>query len=219
MSAVLVPATTRSSGWRALAVLGAALIGGACDRPAAVAGGGSSLAVTADSPWRGDPLGEFELVATSGERTRRSDLLGRPAILDFIFTTCAGPCPVLSANMARLQADLAGTEVRLVSVTVDPEIDDAETLGAYAKRYGADPRRWLFLTGEEAQIQHLMASVHLARERAAPGQAAPGFQVEHATRLVVVDREGVVAGYYPGETEEGRLAALARARFLDRQGP
>jgi protein SCO1/2 len=216
---MLFPGTARPRGRRTLAVLGAALLAGpvACDRPAAVAGGGSSLAVTADSPWRGDPLGEFELVATSGERTLRSDLVGRPAILDFIFTTCAGPCPVLSANMARLQGDLAGTDVRLVSVTVDPETDDVETLGAYAKRFGADPRRWLFLTGDEDQIQRLIVSVHLAAERT-PGQAAPGFQVTHATRLVVVDREGVVAGYYPGETEEGRLAALARARFLDRQG-
>jgi len=215
------PGTERLRDRGILAVLGAALLASpvACERPAAVAGNGSSLAVEADSPWRGDPLGAFELLATSGERIDRSDLLGRPAILDFIFTTCSGPCPVLSANMARLQADLAGTDVRLVSVTVDPETDDAETLGAYATRFGADPDRWLFLTGDEGQIQRLIGSVHLAAERAAPGQAAPGFQVTHATRFVVVDGEGVVRGYYPGETEEGRRAALARARFLDRQGP
>ena len=144
-----------------------------------------------------------------------ADLRGHPFVMDFIFTTCAGPCPVMSAGLSELQDELADTGVRLVSVTVDPETDDVATLAAYAKRFDADPRRWLFLTGDEATIHGIMAALMLAVQRAPDGQAELGFQVAHSTRLVVVDADGVARGYYSGEDPDGRAAAAARARFLD----
>ena len=72
---------------------------------------------------------------------------------DFIFTTCPGPCPIISANMAKLQPKLAGdNRVKLVSFTVDPQDDTPAVLSAYADHLGADPQSWWFLTGPQKQV-------------------------------------------------------------------
>ena len=120
----------------------------------------------------------------------------------------------MTANMSRLQDELEGTDALLVSVSVDPEQDTVEVLGAYAEAYGADPERWWFLTGAEEQMAALAASVYLAAVPDDSPDALIGYQVAHATKFVVVDARGVVRGYYDGRTVDGLLAAAARVRFL-----
>jgi cytochrome oxidase Cu insertion factor (SCO1/SenC/PrrC family) len=190
----------------------ALVLGGGCGSESA-AGGSGSLARPADDDWAGPELAAFTMVERSGRQVSLADLAGRTLVLDFIFTTCAGPCPVMSAGMQDLQAALEGTEVLLVSVTVDPETDTLEVLREYAGRYEADPERWLFLRGDSEAVGELAASVSLALQR--DSGADVGFQVSHSTRLVVVDGAGRVRGYYDGTTRAGREQAAARARWLE----
>lgn len=99
---------------------------------------------------------EFSFVERNGRRVGLSDLRGKVWIANFIYTHCTETCPLQTAQMARLQADLGGGgDVRLVSITVDPEQDTPEVLAEYARGYGADSERWLFLTGEKAAIYRL----------------------------------------------------------------
>jgi protein SCO1/2/putative membrane protein len=142
-------------------------------------------------------------------------MLGRPAVIGFFFTTCTTVCPPFSANMRRLQDDFAGTDVRLVSVTVDPERDTPEVLTRYADSYTADPDAWWFLTGAEDQIYSWMrTSFHLAVDRLPDKDAVLGMQVAHATRLVVMDATGAIRGYYDGDSEDGRVRARKRALYF-----
>jgi protein SCO1/2 len=136
--------------------------------------------------------------------------------MDFVFTTCTGPCPAMSAGMAELQDDLVGKPLRLVSVSVDPGHDTPEVLAAYAQAFDADPEQWLFLTGAEEQVVQLAASIHMTPVRAPEGQARPGEQVTHSTKLVVVDGQGLVRGYYDGTSAAGRRGAAERALHLAR---
>jgi len=98
---------------------------------------------------------EFELTAIDGSTVTRDDLVGGRAVVEFVFTRCKLFCPVMSIRMAELQAALAAdpamADVRLVSISVDPEHDTREELAAYAKRYGADASRWTFLRGQERE--------------------------------------------------------------------
>ena len=202
-------------GTLACAALGLGLIlGTGCSRESA-AGHSGSLARPADDDWVGPRLAEFAMIERSGREVDQAQLAGRVAVLDFVFTTCAGPCPVMSASMSALQDDLADTDVQLVTVTVDPQTDTLEVLGEYADRFGADPERWLFLRGDDAQLEALASSVALAFQ--VDPTADVGFQVAHSTRFVVVDGQGYVRGYYDGTTPEGRAQAAARARWLARQ--
>jgi len=99
---------------------------------------------------------EFVLIERSGQRVTRNDLLGLVWVANFFYTSCPDTCPLQSATLARLQRDFADDrEVRLASISVDPEHDTPTVLRDYAQRFGADPARWLFLTGDKAAIYHL----------------------------------------------------------------
>jgi protein SCO1/2 len=108
-------------------------------------------------------VADFSLTNQQGKPIRRTDLDGQPWVADFIFTRCAGPCPLLTAQMAAVADSLgASSPVRFVSFSVDPERDTPETLTRYAEGYGADPARWHFLTGPRRAIAGLATdSFHL----------------------------------------------------------
>lgn len=135
------------------------------------------------------------------------DMKGRAWVADFIYTHCAGPCPLLSGQMAKLAGALP-PEVGLLTVSVDPEGDTPARLRAYAKAYGADLRRWVFLRGTQKQTYHLLfAGFHLPMS--SDPRAPEGTRVQHSTRFVLVDRAGAVRGEYDGLSDLDN-AALAR---------
>lgn len=99
---------------------------------------------------------DFLLLERSGRPIQLADLHGQIWIASFVFTRCTEACPLLTTAMAQLQADFTGADrVRLVSITLDPEHDTVAVLAHYAARFGADPERWLFLTGEKESIYRL----------------------------------------------------------------
>jgi protein SCO1/2 len=99
------------------------------------------------------------LVNQDGKKVRLASLLNseQPVIVDFIYGTCTTICPVLSAGFVNLQAKLgsASQNVRLVSITIDPENDTPKVMKEYLKRFRAKPG-WDFLTGSRADIDAVM---------------------------------------------------------------
>jgi protein SCO1/2 len=139
---------------------------------------------------------DFTLTAQNGEEFRSSETLaGRIWIADFIFTTCTGPCPRMSARMRRLQEELAEvSDLRFVSFTVDPDNDTPEVLAEYAKRYQAEEGRWYFLTGPMEKLHELNREAFLLGD-------VKG-NLDHSTRFVLVDPNGAVRGYYVSADDE-----------------
>ncbi|MFT5049613.1 MAG: protein SCO1/2 [Chlamydiales bacterium] len=187
------------------------------------------LDAQAASPMRFGEVPAFELVDASGQRVTCDDLLGAPWIASCFFTACQGPCPRLNGDIRRYLHDgLDGTAARLVSISVDPEHDTPERLSEYAQSYTADPERWLFLTGDPGAVHELVTGgFMLPVDWPEPDDSIDPFvqrlRITHSTRLIVVDAEGLIAGYYecggeaglePGMVEANFAAALARARFL-----
>lgn len=156
-------------------------------------------------PSRGQ-VADFALQSQTGRQITRADLLGKVWIADFIFTHCAGPCPRMTADLARIAGDLTSfPDLMLVSFSVDPERDTPAVLAEYARGYSADAERWYFLTGDKAAIFKLAKeSFHLG---AADGDATD--PVMHSTRFVLVDRTGKIRGYYDSN-DPAQLAALSR---------
>ncbi len=100
---------------------------------------------------------DFALTDQNGRPVRRTDLEGKVWIASFIFTNCRDECPLMTAEMAQLQAGFADVpDFRLVSISVDPERDQPAVLSQYADRFNADPARWLFLTGDKQAIYRLV---------------------------------------------------------------
>jgi protein SCO1/2 len=162
----------------------------------------------------------FSLTERSGHTVTNADLAGKIWVADFIFTTCPGPCPIISANMAKLQSDLNGDDhVQLVSFTVDPQDDTPAVLSAYANNLGADPNRWWFLTGPEKPVYDLIQNGFYQTVEDNHGkQLEPGqYLVTHSTRVVLVDENGVMRGFYDGLSEDGRKTLLDAIHQLERE--
>jgi cytochrome oxidase Cu insertion factor (SCO1/SenC/PrrC family) len=99
---------------------------------------------------------DFGLIDQRGRAVRRADLEGKIWVASLIFTSCPDECPLMTAELAQLQSDLASIpDLRFVSISVDPERDTPALLSQYADRFNADPERWLFLTGDKRAIYQL----------------------------------------------------------------
>ncbi|HTR60120.1 MAG TPA: SCO family protein [Candidatus Binataceae bacterium] len=132
-------------------------------------------------------LPDILLTDQNGKKVSLSSLKGKPVLFDFIYTTCPGPCLMLTSKM-RVIANKVGPElgskVWFVSVTVDPEHDGPAQLLDYSKQQSADESGWLFLTGTPAQIDQVMSQFKLVRQREADGT------VDHVLEFFLVGPDG-----------------------------
>jgi cytochrome oxidase Cu insertion factor (SCO1/SenC/PrrC family) len=142
------------------------------------------------------PVAEFFLIERNGNTVTLKDLHGKVWVASFLFTRCCTGCPRISADLLQLQKDLADTEgVVIVSFSVDPEHDTPAVLKEYADSLGADPKRWLFLTGKQEELYGLIRdSFHLGVEQNKGKVRTPGNEVTHSNRLILVDRQGHIRG-------------------------
>jgi protein SCO1/2 len=168
-------------------------------------------------PVYGD-VTNFSLSDQDGRMVSQADWRGQIRVVDLIFTRCLGPCPIVSATMAQLQAALPGSPpVRLVSLTSDPAYDTPAELKKYGEKFGARPGIWTFLTGPKEMMRHLaMDELKLDMTDKPPaGRETPVDLVIHSTRLVLLDQQGRIRGYFDGETTGCIPAILAAIRQLN----
>jgi protein SCO1/2 len=188
-------------------------LGAACGRKPVV----QILDVPADtlaqSYWQVPP---FALTERNGRTITRDDLAGKVWVVDFFYTTCPGPCPMLSSRLSEIQKEIGGDDrVRLVSISTDPEKDTPEILQLYAKRFEAS-ERWLFLTGNKEQIYQLGRQgfkVPIVEDRTA---ADP---ITHSTRLILVDQSGAIRGFHDGIGPDGSKQLVRDIRRLLAETP
>jgi cytochrome oxidase Cu insertion factor (SCO1/SenC/PrrC family) len=159
----------------------------------------------------------FSLIDQNGRPVTDQTLRGHPYVAAFIFTSCAGPCPMMSAHMARLQTTIAAPQVKLVSFTVDPERDTPQVLNQYAERFKADESRWFFLTGPKQTVMETIRGFKLTAEPAADGSG----EILHDTRFLLVDPQGRIRGIYSSNdpAEMGRLPGDAERLAGQARGP
>jgi len=158
----------------------------------------------------------FQLTNQNGQPFGSAQLSGKIWIADFIYTTCPGPCPMISSRMSELQKPLQKTDVHLVSFSVNPEKDTPEVLRGYADKLQAEPGRWDFLTGAKPAIYKL--SHDGFKLAVSDGSDAQGIPV-HSTRIVLVDRHGQIRGYYDATEPEAITKLLADTNHLQREQP
>ena len=140
----------------------------------------------------------FSFSDQEGRRVTDKDVTGKVYVAEYFFTTCKGICPKLNANVKDLARDFAGeNDFRILSYTVDPETDSVARMKVYADSLGADPRKWLFLTGRKDSLYHLARSGYLLDD---PKNNAINIneQFLHTQFLALVDKSGRVRKIYDG---------------------
>lgn len=133
----------------------------------------------------------FVLTDQKGDVFRSENLKGQVWVADFIFTRCQGQCPIMSSQMLGLQNQSAN--IQFVSFSADPDFDTPAVLSAYAKRLGADPKRWQFLTGSRDSLNAIAVGFRMNKVD------EPLF---HSASFILVDPMGRVRGYYDANDAE-----------------
>ena len=105
-------------------------------------------------------FGDTLVVDQDGRELRfYSDLLmGKIVIINSFFSTCEQSCPRMAGTLAEIQKRLGprlGTDVTIISITVDPEEESPAKLKAYADKMAAKPG-WIFLTGTKANVSAVL---------------------------------------------------------------
>ncbi len=162
----------------------------------------------------------FALTERSGKTITNHDLAGKIWVADFIYTTCPGPCPIITAGMAKLQdATAHDPRVQLVSFTVDPQTDTPEVLAKYADRFGADPNRWWFLTGPEKPLYDLIQNgfFQVVQDNRGQPPREGQYTVTHSTYLALVDAGGHLRGFYDGAGADSRTDLLRDIKTLEKE--
>jgi len=177
------------------------------------------VSFVASGMWRGrEPeryfeVPEFKLVDQNGKPFTKKDVSGKVWIADFVFTQCAGPCPLMTISMVDLQKELAGSPIQFVSISVDPTHDTSVVLKKYAAAMKADEKNWTFATGEPAEIFGLAAGMKIAASAADAENS-----IMHSEKFILVDEKGWIRGYYFFKDPEKRKELIEDARRLAGKG-
>jgi protein SCO1/2 len=161
----------------------------------------------------------FNLVDESGKTFSAKSLKGKIYVTSFFFTRCGTICPKITSQLSRVQDTFLGDpEVQLLSISVDPKFDQPEKLALYAKRFDANKSQWHFLTGEKKMIYPLvLKGFHVPLADASEYDAAiknPDETFIHSERLVLVDKEGIIRGFYDGTDKKEVDRLLVEIKVL-----
>ena len=177
--------------WRSIASVAALVLVGCVAHP--------------DLPTLGS-VSDFKLTDQTGGEFKSESLAGHVWVANFMFTNCPGPCPRMSSQMREVQSALAGKDVKLVSMTVDPDRDTPEKLAKYAAFYSATPGVWYFLTGPRETLNHLGKDVFKLN--------AVDGSFDHSLRFVLVDGKSQIRGYYQTTEPDAISRLIADAKAL-----
>lgn len=144
----------------------------------------------------------FSLTNCDNQTISNDDLKGNVWVVDFIFTRCGGPCPLMTQRLKSVQDALRENgllapeaKVRLVSISVDPGYDSPEVLSEYAQTWGIDLGSWYLLTGPEKETLELIREgfkITATRQGSGTEDMAAMPSIVHSTNFLLVDQEGWV---------------------------
>jgi protein SCO1/2 len=157
------------------------------------------LITDADLLKEGEVVPDYALVDHTGTARPLGSLRGQRVALTFMYTRCPLPdfCPLMDKHFAAVQQEIRRSpdlaDVRLVSVTLDPDYDVPAVLARHAAALGAEPGRWYFLTGKPDEV---LAFAKRFGVTAQPGD--PDIGLVHNLRTAVIDAQGRLVTAYSG---------------------
>ena len=135
-------------------------------------------------------------------------------IINFMYTTCNGVCPAITANLMQLQeilGDRLGRDMFMISITLDPKEDTPAVLQSYAQSIGAKPG-WCFVTGQDEEIQTLRRNLGAYD----PDPVIDADRSQHAGIVVygndALDRWAAMPGLVKPDFMARTILKLARAK-------
>jgi protein SCO1/2 len=143
--------------------------------------------------------GPFTLVGSDGQPFPSSRLAGKPYAIFFGFTHCPDVCPTALARLVKLRRELGQGDdsFRIVFVSVDPERDGPEQVGAYEKAFGGPV---IALTGSPEQVAQVKKQYGIFSQKVPDGSG--GYTVDHTATVLLFDRNGRFASTISAEEQD-----------------
>ncbi|HRO43196.1 MAG TPA: SCO family protein [Flavipsychrobacter sp.] len=142
---------------------------------------------------------QFSFTDQDGRTITNKDVEGKTYVVEYFFTTCKGICPKMNENMSTVYQAFRGNEnVVILSHTVDPKKDTVQAMKAYSLKYDADPKQWLFLTGDKKELYDMARYSYLVTAVDDTAQVDIQSDFIHTDRFVLVDKTGHIRGQYEG---------------------
>jgi protein SCO1/2 len=166
----------------------------------------------------GDQVPDFALTGQDGKVLRLSDLRGKVVVLTFIYTRCPLPdfCPYMDRKFADLAQSIAAfperaAQVRLLSVSFDPDNDTPEVLRKHAAIRGASPPLWTFAVASHDELAKIAAPLGLIY---GPGKN----EIIHNLCTAVIDPKGKLARLEVG-TQRNKWSSAELLKTVNSQIP
>jgi protein SCO1/2 len=155
-------------------------------------------------PVYGQLEGTYTFHDQNDQDFHTATMTGQVWLVNFFFTSCQGPCPLLSAEIAGILAK--ETSVHALSITTDPETDTQLVLQNYAKKFRADPARWVFASADHAEMVSFGQTVLKLPVGETPDA--------HSPRIVLIDKQGKIRGWYDSQEPKVRDNILRDIRAM-----
>ena len=145
-------------------------------------------------------VADFQLINQNGETITEEDYRDKIYVVDFFFTRCPSICPIMANNLVELQRKfLENEEVKLLSISVTPEIDSVSVLRNYATDNGVIDAKWNVTTGHKRHIYELARRSYFAVVEQGDG----GLQdFIHTPNFILVDAKKQIRGIYDGTNDK-----------------
>ncbi len=147
----------------------------------------SSLAIAADE-LPADSLYQSQTHWTNSQNQHviLPSLVGKPQVLAFVYSHCLSMCPVIVADLQRVEQTLSAAErqqVRFTLITLDPDRDSPDTMAAFLRSHKLDEARWQFLRGTADDTRELVLLFNVKYRR-------EGEEIAHSNTISVLDGQG-----------------------------
>jgi len=147
-------------------------------------------------------LPNYVVTDQHGNKLRFYDdvIAGHAVVLQFMYTRCDGICPAATGNLVsarRICLGQGGSDLRFISISLDPARDTPEDLTEYSRISGMD-NEWILLTGKPAEIEEIRKALG-AKD---PDPVLDSQRSSHSAGIVLgndkYDRWAMISGLSPG---------------------
>ncbi len=160
-------------------------------------------------------IADFELINQNAATITQKSFEGKIYVADFFFTRCATICPIMTTNMAELQAHFkTDDQVMFLSHSVTPVMDSVPILKQYAVAKGVIDGKWHITTGEKKHIYELARKSYFAVLEEGDGGDQDFI---HTEQFVLVDTKRRIRGFYNGTDKEDIARIIKDIELLKKE--
>lgn len=167
----------------------------------------------------GHTIQQFSFIDHNNKSITNETIEGKIWVAEYFFTTCKSICPIMNQEMIKVQeAFKDDQDVKILSFTVDPDVDTPEQLKTYAKEHHSKDGQWYFITGEkDALYAFARQSIFVLKPAEAENLGDGGSDFIHTNNFVLVDWEGKIRGYYDGTNSKEVTQLISDIKLLKKE--